>query len=126
MLTVEERKERTAKGLCFNCDKSYVPGHKCKGRLFRMDVESNCLVLLLEQRGNDEEDEEGSSSATEINLYAFSKTFNPRIIRLTGWVRNRLLSVLIDSGNTHNFVQEPVANRLGYEIQTLSKFRVFI
>lgn len=30
MLTVEERKERSAKGLYFNCDDLYVLGHKCK------------------------------------------------------------------------------------------------
>lgn len=30
-LIVEERKERTAKGLCFNYDDKYVPGHRCKG-----------------------------------------------------------------------------------------------
>lgn len=47
MLTAEEHKERTAKGLCFNCDESYFPGHKCKGRLFRMDADQQCLVELV-------------------------------------------------------------------------------
>lgn len=31
MLTIEERKERSAKGLCFNYDEAYSLGHKCKG-----------------------------------------------------------------------------------------------
>lgn len=38
-LTMEERRARIAKGLCFNCDKAYSPGHRCKGKLFRMDME---------------------------------------------------------------------------------------
>lgn len=29
MLAAEEQKECTAKVLCFNCDESYSPGHKC-------------------------------------------------------------------------------------------------
>lgn len=120
MLTVEERKECTAKGLCFNCDESYVPGHKCKGRLFRMEAGGNCLIELVEQHCEEIESRE------EISLHALSGTFNPHTIRLTGWVRNRPLSVLIDSGSTHNFVQESVASRLGYEIQTLPEFKVFI
>lgn len=48
-LTVEERKERTTKGLCFNYDEEYSPDHKCKGRLFRMDANRNCLVELVKQ-----------------------------------------------------------------------------
>lgn len=54
MLTIEERKERTAKGLCFNCDESYSSGHKCKGYLFRMDVERDCLIELIEQQEGEE------------------------------------------------------------------------
>lgn len=47
MLMVEERKERSAKGLYFNYDDHCVPGHKCKGRLFPLDVDQSCLVELL-------------------------------------------------------------------------------
>lgn len=30
-LTMEEWKERMAKGMCLNCDETYSPSHKCKG-----------------------------------------------------------------------------------------------
>ncbi|KAG6482276.1 hypothetical protein ZIOFF_058907 [Zingiber officinale] len=36
-LTRAEMAERSAKGLCFNCDESYSTGHKCK-RLFWIEV----------------------------------------------------------------------------------------
>lgn len=42
-LTVEERKERTTKGLCFDCEEKYSPGHRCKGRMFQMDANQECL-----------------------------------------------------------------------------------
>lgn len=38
-MTVEEWKERTAKGLCFNYDELYFPDHRCKGKLFCMSAE---------------------------------------------------------------------------------------
>lgn len=122
MLTAEERKERTAKGLCFNCDESYAPGHKCRGRLFRMDADQQCLVEVVDQQ----EVVEDSVATTEISMQAFSCAFNPRTIRLTGWVQGRPLSVLIDSGSTHNFIQESVVNRCGYVIESLLAFKVFI
>lgn len=109
MLMAEEWKERSAKGLCFNCDESYVPGHKCKGRLFRMDADQMCLVELMDQH-EDTEDEnvtETSMVTIEISMQAFSGTFNPKTIKLKGWVLGRPLFVLIDSGkNTDNFIQE--------------------
>lgn len=46
---VEEKRVRTAKGLCFNCDEAYTPGHRCKGRLFRMDTDQGCLIDVCEE-----------------------------------------------------------------------------
>lgn len=121
MLIVEER---TAKGLCFDCDESYIQENKCKGRLFRMDVEGDCLVEIMDQR--DEADLNESVTTTEISFHAFAGTFNPRTIRMTGWLQGRPLLILINSGSTHNFIQESVMSRLGFEVQTLTEFRVFI
>lgn len=88
MLMAEERKERSAKGLCFNCDEAYTPGHKCKGRLFCMDASHQCLVEILDQDEGDypEEIAEDPVTTTEISLQAFSEAFNPRTICLTGLV----------------------------------------
>lgn len=51
-LSPTERRERTAKGLCSNCDEKFVPWHKCKGRLFRFSAEDN---TLWELEGDDAE-----------------------------------------------------------------------
>lgn len=87
-----------------------------------------CLVELLNQHG-DSECEEGldnPGTTTEISLQAFSGSFNPRTIRLKGWVLGRPLSVLIDSGSMHNFIQKSVVTKLGYAVEGLLPFKVFI
>lgn len=128
MLTIEERKERSAKGLCFNCDESYSPGHKCKGRLFQMDADQTGLVELVDQPEESEVEEIVDPSVTtiEISLQALSGSFNPLTIMVKGWVLGRPLIILIDSGSTHNFVQESVVARLGYEVEALPAFKMFI
>nr|GEX53632.1 Ty3/gypsy retrotransposon protein [Tanacetum cinerariifolium] len=37
-LTQKELEEKRAKGLCFYCDQKYVPGHKCPGQLYSLEV----------------------------------------------------------------------------------------
>lgn len=67
-LSLAERKERASKGLCFNYDDKFSPGHKCKGRIFRpvsndplTSGQLKCLIastkevylLYLEEKGEE-------------------------------------------------------------------------
>lgn len=70
---MEERPTRMAKGLCFNCDEAYAPGHRCKGKLFRMDAKLGCLVEMCEEipGATDLEDLDiGDDGMKEISLQA--------------------------------------------------------
>lgn len=124
-LTVEERREWTAKGLCFNCDKQYKPCHKCQGKLFQLCAENNCLVEFLES-SEEETKTEVAGEEIEISMHALSGSFNPRTIRLAKSIEGQQLSILIDSGSTHNFIQRSVAYKLGVAVRTLPEFWVFI
>lgn len=79
-----------------------------------MDANQRCLVEIVDQLDDEDLEEvtEDLVTTTEISLQAFSRTFNPCMIRLTRWVQSWPLSVLIDNGNTHNFIQESVVMRL--------------
>lgn len=125
-LKVEERMERSAKGLCFNCDERYSPGRKCKGRMFRMDAENHCLweQFRTELETNEQEEERGGDM--KISLHTLAGIFNPRTIRLTGAIQGQQLSILIDSGSTHNFIQDAMADWLGLQLHPLPKFHVYI
>ncbi|GKB00086.1 hypothetical protein Tco_0828079, partial [Tanacetum coccineum] len=47
MLSQKEFVEKMAKNKCFYCDKKYVPGHKCEGQMFTLEItrqeEEECL-----------------------------------------------------------------------------------
>lgn len=45
---------------------------------------------------------------------------------MTGTIQGQQLTVLIDSGSTHNFVYEVFADKLGIPFSNLSEFWVFI
>lgn len=93
-----------------------------------MDADQNCLVEFVEQQGVTDVVElmEDSVTTIEISMRAFSGSFNPRKIRLMGWVQGQTLSVLVDSGSTHYFIQEAVVERLGFTVEALPVFKVFI
>lgn len=48
-LSQEERKERMAKGLCFNYNDKFQPGHKCKGGIFMLYADESYLVEMEDQ-----------------------------------------------------------------------------
>lgn len=86
-----------------------------------MDAEQGCCQ---EEEQLDLTSEEERTK--EISLQALAGTFNPRTLCLKGSVRGRELTILIDSGSTHNFIQDSVAYHLGIGMQSLEEFKAFI
>lgn len=131
ILNEEEKKARRVQGLCYNCDKKFFPGHKCEGRLFRLDVEQNCLIELID---NDVEpttpEEDGvvdvESGAREISLNALARSYSPRTMRMKCSVNNSRLWLMVDDGSTNNFIQGTVAEKLKLVVEPLLEFKVFV
>ena len=57
-------------------------------------------------------DDEGHLQVLEISLHALSSVTTPKSMRVTGVIHGRKLHILIDSGNTHNFVSLKFARRM--------------
>ncbi|KAJ1700964.1 hypothetical protein LUZ63_000743 [Rhynchospora breviuscula] len=78
-LTAAEQQERRAKGLCFNCDDRFTPGHRCKGR-------ASLLYLEVEDNANDEVEtpiidlvqQSEEQPSPEISLNAFLEQRSPK------------------------------------------------
>ncbi|WVZ07738.1 hypothetical protein V8G54_021084 [Vigna mungo] len=71
--------------------------------------------------------EDTSQEAGLISLHAFSGQWTPRTFRVTGSIQGYVVQILVDSGATHNFIQNRVAQFLHLPSQsTPSPLRVMV
>ena len=78
---------RREKGLCFNCDEKFAPGHKCKlQQAFLIEVveefEVGCELI------SDDKEEE-CVAIPEISLHALSGISTPQTMRVVGTIRGQ-------------------------------------
>jgi hypothetical protein len=126
--------ERQLKVLCYNCDDKYFSGHKCK--------EQNLFMAISKEIS--EEDEETPSmleslESTDItppsnptkvepiisinSLTAFS---TPQTLKLIGYIKHWKVIILVDSGNTHNFIHRCIAQKTHCYIHAVNNFQIMI
>ncbi|KAJ9559053.1 hypothetical protein OSB04_013667 [Centaurea solstitialis] len=67
--------------------------------------------------------EEGSP---EISLHAITGTSHPHTLRIRGHIRNHPVTVLIDGGSTHNFIDQKLVRRLGLNVEKVENFQVTV
>jgi hypothetical protein len=97
--------ERKAKGLCFNCDNKYSKGHKCgEKKLFYIDCEEE--EEEEQEPSQDENVEEISSEdlTPTISCNALAGISTPQTLKIKGYIKKKKVTILIDSGSTHNFI----------------------
>lgn len=111
---------RKKKNLCFNCDKVYHPGHKCKKLFVIMGVDSEGDdEVVLDEKNSDGED-------FHISVHALAGQTAPDTIKLLGTSCKHQLSVLIDTGSTHSFLDSSTARKLGCELEYTNPLLVTI
>jgi hypothetical protein len=133
-LTRDEMVERQLKGLCYNCDDKYFPGHKCK--------EQNIFMAISE--GISEEDVETplvseSPETTDItppsdppkveptiSLNALTGFSAPQTLKLIDYIKHRKVIILVDSGSTHNFIHHRISQETHCYIHAVNNFQIMI
>ncbi|XP_034198084.1 uncharacterized protein LOC117613593 [Prunus dulcis] len=123
-LSPAELRERRDKGLCFNCDEKFRPGHRCK------------KLFLIEGCWPDVEDEaEGEYNAEvdlageelpEVSIHAIYGARTPQTMRVHGNVGKHQMTFLVDSGSTHNFLSSKIARKAGINPTGFGKFEVSV
>uniref|UniRef100_A0A2N9H8H7 RNA-directed DNA polymerase n=1 Tax=Fagus sylvatica TaxID=28930 RepID=A0A2N9H8H7_FAGSY len=117
-----EMQARREKGLCYNCDEKFAPGHRCKTQQIYM-----LEVVGEHESESDETAEEEANETTlqpEISLHALTGADTPDTMRVSGWVHGKKLHILIDSGSTHNFINSKIAKKLGCRTISAPTFHV--
>ncbi|OMO79271.1 reverse transcriptase [Corchorus capsularis] len=117
-LNQAELEDRKARGLCFNCDERFTPGHRYK-KLFWLEVlEDNSQI------------EEGGAVETledaEISIHAITGTPSSRTMWIRGSLEGYPLLILIDSGSTHSFLDSTLARELNLPIEYKEELRVMV
>lgn len=113
-ITGQESKARQEKGLCYYCDEKYVPGHRCERPQLFMLEDLTTVVDSAETKPSD--DDISFTSLPEISLHAMAGTTHPQTLRVLGKLKNRDLTVLIDGGNTYNFLDQSVVTKCGLPV----------
>ena len=131
-LSPDELQARRDKGLCYNCDEKFLSGHRCK-RLFHLLIvqpnEQEEDVSTLQLQGEPTENPiqcEPESDPAQISLHALMGHSIPQTLRVVGRMHKSPVSILIDSGSTHNFLQDRVAKQLGLPTQPAPSFKVLV
>jgi hypothetical protein len=123
-LTWEEMVERQLKGLCYNCDDKYFPEHKCK--------EQNIFMAISEDVSKEEVKAPPMAESPEhtdltppsdhpkfesvISLNSIIGFSSPQTIKLIGYINHWNLIILVDSGNTHNFIHRHISQETNFYI----------
>ena len=86
------------KGLWFNSDNIYNKGHKCgEKKLFYIECE--------EEEQKEHEPMQGyklEGITPTIYFHALVGINTPKTLKIIGYIKNKMVMMLIDSGSTHN------------------------
>ena len=113
--------------MCFNCDSKYSQGNKCsEKKLFYIEGPSEDEEdepILEEDR---ELDEESHDYQPIISCHALSGFSAQQTLKVVGFLKKQKVTVLIDSGSTHNFINKKLATLPNCFMYPAPKFQVFI
>ena len=115
-----QMEERRKKGLCYYCEEKWNSSHRCKTspKLFLMETAPNKEVQLgvpleeldtIETTGGGKE--ENPFAYPEISLYALLGSLNPGTMRLIGFIKGVRVTILLDTGSNHNFIDPTIVSK---------------
>ena len=123
--------------MCYNCDDQFQPGHRCKRQFYLLIVEpetpdpqTEALIQLMlppePTLDPQPEPEPSVEPKPQISLHALMGHKIPQTLRVQGRINNHPLMVLVDSGSTHNFIQDRIARQLGFPLSPAQEFQVLV
>lgn len=127
-LTSAEMNEKRAKGLCFFCDEKYTMGHVCKAKkqLYLIDVVEEEERVEEVELIQEQEHQNATHEFMTISLQAYTGVTGYQTLKVTGYHEKRPLQVLIDTGSTHNFIDQEVAKKLGCKAEPITEQSVCV
>ena len=117
-----ERADKITKGLCYFCDQPFERGPKCGSKEKQLFL----VELMDDPEGNQEGEDNGADiellecpGSPQISLQALHGNVGFQTMRVMGHVGKRQIHILIDSGSTHNFLDEKFAKECGSPLEAM-------
>lgn len=82
----------------------------------------------LDQHKEETEQEEAKNQVEipEILFHAIAGTDHPQTLQVIGFLKSKPITVLIDGGNTHNFIDQTTIARYGLPVEKEAKLEVIV
>ncbi|GJS84533.1 ty3-gypsy retrotransposon protein [Tanacetum coccineum] len=145
-LSADALQQRRAAGLCFRCPERYHPGHKCNPPQFLLIVDNddsldtpileNTTPILpnhehltsthLMFADNNPNNTITAPQYLSLSPAAFLGLASPKALRITAYIMGHPVTVLVDSGSTHNIIQPHIALFLKIPITPIPSFPVMV
>ena len=126
-LSWDEMQRRQLQGLCFNCNERLTVGYKCQGaKLLMLEGHAEDDEVVCDNIHNKHHAAEHLEEfmEPEITLHALTGWIAPKTMRVIAKIRPHAIFTLIDSGSTHNFISERMANLLCLPVVSTKVFTV--
>ena len=139
--TQEDMAYRREKGLCYNCDEKWSSSHRCKGRVLLLIADSDessptessfdvqAPTIPLEPNLDPLEPHSTFDPTTyqpHNSLHAMARVPATDTFRLYGSINSTCVTILIDSGSMHNFIQPRLAKFLNLPLKDTVPLRVMV
>ena len=116
--------------VCFRCKAPWSPAHRsvCPNRQLRVLTVINGLEL--EVINHDEETECQMTYDNQVlhtlSLNSYMGIESPKTTKLRGYIQNMEVTVMLDSGASHNFINPEVVNKLRMKVYADSSLDVLL
>lgn len=135
-LSPAELQARHDKGLCYNCDELYYNGHCCRRQFHLLVVEpepfeptpdsSLEIIPHTTEPSLPENTTPHERNPAQIRLHALMGHAIPQTLCVLGHLSKQPVSILIDSGSTHNFNQDHIVKLLNLLCKPTENFEVLV
>lgn len=114
--------------ICFTCDEKWSRSHNCKNRELKVMVTRGMELEVMDGEFLDyvEDLSELTTEGVELSLYAFLGMSSPTTTRMKGFIGKTTVVVMIDSGETHNFISPTVVERAQLSQRDCSNLYVLV